>query len=92
MSFILGSSQNWRSAALREHTKILAMLDLSPRLGVAQVSEVRLRIEACRLFNLGIGLTDAQLIASIFLNPPTLLWTRDKALRRSPELLAFTLL
>jgi len=38
--------------------------------------------EARRLFSRGVGLTDAQLIASIFLNPPTLLRTMDKPLRR----------
>jgi predicted nucleic acid-binding protein len=67
---------------LRERAKTLTMLDLLPRVRVAQLSEVRLMIEARRLYGLGIGLTDAQLIASIFLNPPTLLWTRDKPLRR----------
>ena len=68
--------------SLRERAKTLTMLDLLPRVRVAQLSEVRLMIESRRLYGLGIGLTDAQLIASIFLNPPTLLWTRDKPLRR----------
>ena len=68
--------------SLRERGKTLAMLDLLPQVRVAQLSELRLMIEARRLPNLGIGLTDAQLIASVFLNPPTLLWTRDRPLRR----------
>ena len=68
--------------SLRDRAKTLATLDLLPRVRVAQLSEVRLMIEARRLYSLGIGVTDAQLIASIFLNPPTLLWTRDKPLRR----------
>jgi predicted nucleic acid-binding protein len=42
-------------------------------------------IEARRLYSLGIGLTDAQLIASVFINPSTLLWTRDKRLRKAAE-------
>ena len=42
-------------------------------------------IEARRLYNLGLGLVDAHLIASVFLNPPTLLWTRDKQLRKVSE-------
>ena len=67
---------------LRERAKTLATLDLLPRVRVAQLSEVRLMIEARRLYSLGIGLTDAPLIASIFLNPPTLRGTRDKPLRR----------
>ena len=68
--------------SLRERAKTLAMLDLLPQVRVAQLSELRLMIEARRLFSLGIGLTDAQLIASVLLNPPTLLWTKDKPLRR----------
>jgi len=68
--------------SLRERAKTLAMLDLLPQVRVAQMSELRVMIEARRLYSVGIGLTDAQLIASVFLNPPTLLWTRDKPLRR----------
>ena len=68
--------------SLRQRAKTLALLDLLPQVRVAQLSELRLMIEARRLYSVGIGLTDAQLIASIFLNPPTLLWTRDKPLRR----------
>jgi hypothetical protein len=50
-------------------------------------AEVRLMIEARRLYSLGIGLTDAHLMASVFINSPTLLWTRDKPLRRVAEAL-----
>jgi len=71
--------------SLRERTKTLALLDLLPQVRVAQPSELRLMIEARRLYGLGIGLTDAHLIASAFLNPPTLLWTRDKRLRKVAE-------
>ena len=73
--------------SLRERAKTLALLDLLPQVRVAQFSEVRLMIEARRLYSLGIGLTDAHLIASVFLNPPTLLWTRDKRLRKGAETL-----
>ena len=71
--------------SLRERTKTLALLDLLPQVRVAQPSELRLMIEARRLYGLGIGLTDAHLIASAFLNLPTLLWTRDKRLRKVAE-------
>jgi predicted nucleic acid-binding protein len=71
--------------SMRNRSKTLALLDLLPQVRVAQLSEVRLTIEARRLYNLGIGLTDAHLIASVFLNPPTLLWTRDKRLRKAAE-------
>lgn len=66
---------------LRERAKTLALLDLLPRVRMAQLSEVRLMIEARRLHNVGIGLIDAHLLASAFLNSSTLLWTKDKQLR-----------
>ena len=68
--------------SLQERTKTLALLDLLPQVRVAQLSELRLMIEVRRLYSLGIGLTDAHLIASVFINSPTLLWTRDKQLRK----------
>jgi predicted nucleic acid-binding protein len=71
--------------SLRERAKTLALLDFLPQVREAQLSEVRVMIEARRLYNLGIGLTDAHLIASVFLNPSTLLWTRDKRLRKAAE-------
>jgi predicted nucleic acid-binding protein len=76
--------------SLRERTKTLALLDLLPQVRVAQMSEVRRMIEGRRLYNLGIhnlgiGLIDAHLIASVFINPSTLLWTRDKRLRKAAE-------
>ncbi|MGD0793602.1 MAG: type II toxin-antitoxin system VapC family toxin [Terriglobales bacterium] len=78
----LGSLQE---RTLQERTKTLALLDLLPQVQVAQLSEVRRMIEARRLYSLGIGLTDAHLIASVFINPSTLLWTRDKRLRKAAE-------
>jgi predicted nucleic acid-binding protein len=71
--------------SLQERTKTLALLDLLPQVRMAQLAEVRLTIEARRLYSLGIGLTDAHLIASVFINSPTLLWTRDKRLRKVAE-------
>ena len=65
--------------------KTLALLDLLPQVRTTKMDEVRALIEARRLHGLGIGLIDAQLIASILINPPTLLWTRDKQLRRVAE-------
>ena len=71
--------------SLQDRTKTLALLDLLPQVRVAQLSEVRRMIEARRLYSLGIGLTDAHLIASVFINSSTLLWTRDKRLRKAAE-------
>jgi predicted nucleic acid-binding protein len=71
--------------SLRERARTLALLDRLPQVQVAQMNEVRMAIEARRLYNLGIGLIDAHLIASVLINPPTLLWTRDKRLRKAAE-------
>ncbi len=71
--------------SLKDRTQTLALLDLLPKVRVARNSELRLMIEARRLYNLGIGLTDAHLIASVLIDAPTLLWTRDKRLRRVAE-------
>jgi predicted nucleic acid-binding protein len=73
--------------SLQKRSKTLALLDLLPQVQVAQPSEVRRMIEARRLYTLGIGLTDAHLIASVFINSSTLLWTRDKRLRKAAECL-----
>jgi predicted nucleic acid-binding protein len=71
--------------SLQDRTKTLALLDLLPQVRVAQLNEVRLTIEARSLYSRGIGLIDAHLIASVFINPPILLWTRDKQLRKVAE-------
>jgi hypothetical protein len=71
--------------SLKERTRTLALLDLLPQVRVARLSELRLTIEARRLYGLGIGLTDAHLIASVLIDSPTLLWTRDKRLRQAAE-------
>ena len=71
--------------SLAERSKTLALLDQLPQVRVAQLSEVRVMIEARRLYNQGIGLIDLHLIASVFLGSPTLLWTRDRRLRKTAE-------
>ncbi|MGB9206113.1 MAG: type II toxin-antitoxin system VapC family toxin [Terriglobales bacterium] len=73
--------------SLKERTRMLALLDLLPHLRVAQLNEIRTLIATRRLYGLGIGLIDAHLIASVLINPPTLLWTRDKQLRKVAEAL-----
>jgi predicted nucleic acid-binding protein len=69
----------------QERVKMLALLDRLPQVRMAQMNEVRFAIEARSLYSRGIGLIDVHLIASIFINPPTLLWTRDKQLRSVAE-------
>jgi predicted nucleic acid-binding protein len=69
--------------SLRKRTETLDLLDRLPQMRVAALSEVRSMIEARRLYGLGIGLIDAHLVASVLINSPTLLWTRDKPLRKA---------
>jgi len=71
--------------SLRERAKTLALLDLLPQVRMPQLAEARLMIEARRLYSSGIGLIDAHLIASILIDSSTLLWTRDKPLRKVAE-------
>jgi predicted nucleic acid-binding protein len=73
--------------SLQDRTKTLALLDRLPQVRVAHLSEVRRMVEVRRLYSLGIGLIDAHLIASVFINPSTLLWTRDRRLRKAAEAL-----
>ena len=74
--------------SLRDRASTLGMLDNLPHVRVAQNAELRLMIEARHLYSVGIGFIDAHLVASAFLNPPTLLWTKDRRLRRVAENLA----
>lgn len=71
--------------SLRQRSKTLALFDLLPRVHVAQISELRHLIETNHLHARGLGLVDAQLIASVLISPGTVLWTRDKPLRKAAE-------
>jgi predicted nucleic acid-binding protein len=71
--------------SIKERSRTLALLDLLPQVRLAQLGEVRSLIEARQLYNLGLGLIDAALIASVLLTPPVLLWTKDRRLRKTAE-------
>lgn len=71
--------------SLPQRDQTLALLDHLPRLGVASLTEVRHMVEARQLYNRGIGLTDAWLVASVLIHPATRLWTNDKRLRETAE-------
>jgi predicted nucleic acid-binding protein len=72
---------------LANRTSTLLFLDLLPQVRTAQLSEVRVLIESRSLYARGIGITDAHLIAAVYLNPGCLLWTKDKRLRTVAEAL-----
>jgi predicted nucleic acid-binding protein len=65
---------------LRQRKEILAALDNLPQAPVAFTDEVNVFIEQHALYDLGIGLIDAHLLASTRLSGNTRLWTQDKRL------------
>ncbi len=73
--------------SLPKRKTTLAFLEQLPSLRLARIEEVRHLIEARSLSNRGIGLVDAHLIASVLINPPTRLWTRDKRLAETAKAL-----
>jgi predicted nucleic acid-binding protein len=66
---------------LPRRRKTIADLDLLPMVKIARMSEVRSMVETRSLFQRGIGFVDVHLIASAFITPHTVLWSRDKRLR-----------
>jgi predicted nucleic acid-binding protein len=70
---------------LPDRQKTSASLDRLPMVKVAQESEIRAMIEAHSLCKGGIGFVDAHLLASTLITPQTILWTRDKQLRKIAE-------
>jgi predicted nucleic acid-binding protein len=73
---------------LPDRKKTLRYLDGLHQICPIRLADVRLMIEARGLASKGIGLTDAQLIASCLAVPGTHLWTIDGALGRVADLLA----
>ena len=68
--------------SLRNRQNTLNAMESLLQAKVAALSEVRHMIEAHALYSRGIGLTDAQLIASCRITPGTQLWTRDSAMKK----------
>ncbi len=67
--------------SLHERRKTLAYLEMLPEVKVAQLGEVRSLIEHHKLYNKGIGVIDAHLLAATLLEASVRLWTLDKRLR-----------
>jgi hypothetical protein len=70
---------------LPDRQKTLGYLDQLAALPIVSLADVRLMIEARGLWSKGIGLTDAQLIASCLATPGTQIWTVDGPLGRVTE-------
>lgn len=66
--------------SLRDRDAVLMFLTTQHTATVATHDEVMMMIDRHSIFSMGIGYTDAQLLASILLYPQSALWTRDKRL------------
>jgi predicted nucleic acid-binding protein len=72
---------------LPDRQKTLTYLDQLKALPVIGVGDVRVMVEARGLWSKGIGLTDAQLLASCLATPGTRIWTSDTPLARVAQTL-----
>lgn len=70
---------------LPDRAQTLIYLDQLATLPIVHLADVRFMIEARGLWAKGIGLTDAQLIASCLATPGTQLWTIDGPLGKVTE-------
>lgn len=71
--------------SLRDRKSVLAFLNVQREAQVATHDEVMTMIEMHCIFSMGIGYTDAQLLASVLLDRRASLWTRDKRLKVTAE-------
>ncbi|MDO1582194.1 type II toxin-antitoxin system VapC family toxin [Rhizobium oryzicola] len=66
--------------SLKNRNEVLDVLLAQRQAVVATHEEVMLLINRHSIFSMGIGYTDAHLLASVLLDRGTALWTRDKRL------------
>ncbi|MGO4830804.1 type II toxin-antitoxin system VapC family toxin [Rhizobiaceae sp. 2RAB30] len=71
--------------SLRDRVTVLKFLTAQRQATVATHEEIMMMIEQHGLFSMGIGYTDAHLLASVLLDRGAALWTRDKRLRTAAE-------
>ena len=71
--------------SLRNHRSVMAFLAAQREAMVATHDEVMTMIDRHGIFSMGIGYTDAHLLASVLLDQRAALWTRDKRLRAAAE-------
>lgn len=70
---------------LRDRARVLQLLDQLPQAVVTTAAELLAFIEHHKLFGVGIGYVDAQLLASARLTEEAELWTRDRRLHAVAE-------
>ncbi|MBB4226542.1 type II toxin-antitoxin system VapC family toxin [Rhizobium mongolense] len=71
--------------SLRDRGSVIAFLAAQRGAVVASHDEVMTMIDRHRIFSMGIGYTDAHLLASVLLDQRAALWTRDKRLQAAAE-------
>jgi predicted nucleic acid-binding protein len=71
--------------SLRDRGSVIAFLAAQRGAVVATHDEVMTMIDRHSIFSMGIGYTDAHLLASVLLDQRAALWTRDKQLRAAAE-------
>jgi predicted nucleic acid-binding protein len=77
--------------SLRDRATVLAFLAAQRQATVATHDEIMTMIDRHGLFSIGIGYTDAHLLASVLLDRGSSLWTRDKRLKAAAEKVGATL-
>ena len=77
--------------SLSDRATVLVFLAAQRQTTVATHDEIIAMIERHRLFSMGIGYTDAHLLASVLLDRRAALWTRDKRLRMAADKAGATL-
>jgi hypothetical protein len=70
---------------LRDRPGVLRLLDQLPQAVVATAAELLAFVEHQKLFGVGIGYVDVQLLASARLTEDAQLWTRDRRLQAVAE-------
>lgn len=71
--------------SLRNRGSVIAFLAAQREVSVATHDEVMTMIDRHNIFSMGIGYTDAHLLASVLLDRRAALWTRDKRLQAAAE-------
>jgi predicted nucleic acid-binding protein len=71
--------------SLQNRLEILRLLDDLAQATIATATEVRELVEQHKLFSLGIGYVDAQLLAATMLTPDAAVWTHDRRLREAAQ-------
>ena len=71
--------------SLRDRVSVITFLMAQRGAVVATHDEIMIMIDRHGIFSMGIGYTDAHLLASVLLDQRAALWTRDKRLRAVAE-------